>query len=371
MPAPPTTTRLRLLCPGLFAPADLLAGRALPTPILDRLLVRADGRHDGPCDPFETLAAAFGVRAPVDGDLPLAPLALSALAPELARDGCWFHADPVHLRPDRDRLLLFAGPGLGVEPEESAALVAAFNAHFAADGLHLAAPRPGDWYLRVEAPPRLCTHPLHAVAGRALDRFLPTGPAAPAWNRWQNEAQMLFFQHPVNRTRERAGRPPVSGVWTWGGGVLPRVGGGPGLTVADHPLARGLARAAGGRCLGLAEWSPTGPAAAGHGGGPSAGVGGLRAEEALVVWDGLWWPSLTGEAEAWCAALRDLESLAAGLWAALAGGRVRAIRLEDGEGAVFALDSRARLRFWRRRGRLRERLGVAPSGPARPPQPRS
>lgn len=361
---PPTSTqaRLRLLCPGLVAPAAFLAGRAVPTPALDRLLARADAVAGGVSDPLETLAATFGVGAPVGRDLPSAPLALLADAPALARDGCWFHADPVHLRADRDRLLLFAGPGLGLRPDESAALVAAFNGHFAADGLHLVAPRPGTWFLRVAAVPQLRTQPLHVVAGRPLDALMPAGPDARVWNRWQNEAQMLFHQHPVNRARECRGRPLVSGFWTWGGGLLPRVSGGPGLTVADHPLARGLACAAGGGARALDDWSPDRLTRSSRAAGPEPASG-----EVLVFWDALWWPALTGDAEAWCAALAALEDLAAGVWAALAGGRLGLVTLDDGAGRSFRLTPGARYRIWRRGGGLRARLPQdRPGGAAGP-----
>jgi len=320
----------------------------LPTPGLDRLLARAEGRETGPRDPLESLAGAFVLDSAPDLAPPLAPLCLVAEAPELAGDGCWFHADPVQLHPDRDRLLLFAGPPLAILPAEAAALVAAFNAHFIDDGLYLAAPRPGAWYLRVDQCPRLLTRPLHAVAGRPLDAFLPSGPDARAWNRWQNEAQMLFYQHPVNQARERLGRPPISGVWTWGGGVLPRVTGGPDLMIADHPLAAGLARVAGGRRLGLDELSRTPSAWRTPAPGPAP-------TRVLIFWDALWWPALTGDPTAWCAALADLETLVTRLGADLAAGRLKSLTLDDGASRVFTLTAWGRHRFWRRGG-LRERL---------------
>jgi len=343
MPVPATKTRLRLICPGLFGPADWVAGLDAPTPGLDRLLSRADCRETAPRDPLETLADAFGVPSSPDLDLPSAPLCLLTHAPALVGDGCWFHADPVQLHPDRDRLLLFAGPSLAVLPAEAAALAAAFNAHFIADGMRLAVPRPGAWYLRVDQTPQLRTRPLHAMAGRALDGLLPAGPDARAWNRWQNEAQMLFYQHPVNQERERLGRPPVSGVWTWGGGVLPRVSGGPRLTIADHPLALGLAQAAGGRSVGLGEGSRTPLAWAVPEVGPPPG-------EVLIFWDALWWPALTGDCGAWRAALSDLEALAGRLDAELTAGRVRSLVLDDGQRWTFTLTAWGQRRFWRRGG---------------------
>ena len=34
---------------------------------------------------------------------------------------------------------------------------------------------------------------------------------------------MLFFNHPVNEVRELAGKLAISGVWFWGGGVMPKL----------------------------------------------------------------------------------------------------------------------------------------------------
>lgn len=334
-------------------------GARLPrTPALDRLLARADCLDQQPRDPLAALAAAFTIRPtnrsgpqaatayqpPSGRDLASAPLSLLAEAPHRAHNGVWFHADPVHLHPDRDQLLLFAGPSLALQPAEAAALVDTFNTHFAEEGLSLVAPRPGAWFLRVDSPPDLNTYPLHAVAGRALDGLLPSGADARTWNRWQNEAQMLFYDHPVNLERERQGRPTISGVWTWGGGVLPLVADGPDLTIADHPLAAGLARAAGSGLLGLdalaqrpSAWLESGPT------------------EVLIFWDALWWPALTGDAETWCAALAGLEALIGRLCAAQAVGQVHSLRLDDGDRRSCTLTAWGRRRLWRRGG-LRERL---------------
>ncbi|WP_295387689.1 phosphoglycerate mutase [uncultured Thiodictyon sp.] len=350
-------TSLQLICPGLFGADVGGAGPLDRTPALDRLLARANARETPPRDPLATLAGAFGLTSSPDLDLPTAALCLLAEAPELALDGDWCHADPVHLHADRDRLLLFGGPSLAVEPAEAAALVAAFNLHFGEDGLRLVAPRPESWYLRAEVGPRLRTNPLHAVTGQALDAFLPTGADARAWNRWQNEAQMLFYQHPINQERQRLGRPTISGVWTWGGGVLPQVPAAPALTIADHPLALGLTRAAGGRQLGLDALTEAPFSWPGTGVQPSTDV--------LIFWDGLWWPALAGDLDAWCAALADLETLVARLSGELAGGRVRSLTLDDGQRWTFTLTAWGQRRVWRRGGGLRERMRGLDRKPSR------
>ena len=380
----------RLICPALFAAPPGAADLKLRAPALDRLLARAERAAAPSRDPLATLAAAFDLTAaasstarvrlaggmpqrgagddqspampgaanqapPVIGpgrDLPSAALCLLADAPERARDGCWFHADPVHLRPDRDRLLLFAGPVLAPRVDEADALVAAFNAHFADDGLYLIAVRPDRWYLRVAEPPNLRTCPLYDVLGRDLDACLPSGPDARAWNRWQNEAQMLFYGHPVNQARETAGRPVISGVWTWGGGVLSTVSGGPALTIADHPLAVGLARASGGARRGLdaldcAAWrDATGTV--------------------LVFWDHLWQSVSAGDLDAWRHGLDALNALVATLWSELAAKRLRRLTIDDGSGCRFILSRADQRCFWRRRGALGDWI-VRRAGPDRRP----
>ena len=158
---------------------------------------------------------------------------------------------------------------------------------------------------------------------------------------------MLFHQHPVNQAREAAGLPAISGVWTWGGGVLPKVPGGPDLLVADHPLGVGLARAMGVHRLGLSELAQS-----------SAVWQTLAPESVLIFWDRLWWPALAVDSDAWCAALRELEALIAGLTADFAAGPMRSLVLDDGERQRFDLTAWGLRRFWRRGG-LQGRLAAS------------
>lgn len=343
---------VHLICPGLLGAIEHDSGALPPTPGLDRLLSRAREEQTDPRDPLATLAVAFGLAPGPEADLPSAPLCLQALGHCQEPGTWWFHADPVHLRPDRDRLLLYAGPSLQIAPAEAESLIASFNAHFAVDGLHLVAAGPSQWFLRVTRIPRLHTRPLHRVVGRTLDAQLPAGPDARAWARWQSEAQMLFYAHPVNQERERRGLPALSGVWTWGGGVLPELTQGPDLTVADHPLALGLAGASGGRTLRLDDWCLS---------------QGAPGDSVLVFWDRLWWPMLEGDALAWTRALGELETLVAALLQALGVGRIQTLTLDDGEVRRFTLTRAGLLRLWRRRGTLRDWLsrrapGTQPSG---------
>lgn len=329
---------LRIICPGLLGPYPAFDRPLGALPALDRLLQRADRQPRPERDPLESLASTFGLVRPERGDLPSAPLSLLADDPRKAVEGYWLHADPVHLRADRDRLLLFAGPSLGIEDSESRALADAFNAHFGADGLSLLVTAAGRWYLRVASPPGVATTPVHRVAGGPVDPHLPRGAGASAWARLQTEAQMLFHGHGVNQARESAGRPVISGLWTWGGGSLPRLPDAPNrLVVADHPFARGLASAATAESVPLGGWVP------GKNRAPA---------EVLVFWDRLWWPGIEGDSDRWLSAVIDLDTFLASAVSALGSGGLRAIVLEDGGGTRFETTRLGLRRFWRRRGGL-------------------
>jgi len=160
-------------------------------------------------------------------------------------------ADPVHLRADRDALVLIQLGDVALAAEESGQLVEALNRHFNADGLRFAAPFPCRWYVSVTRVPELETQPLQSASGRNIDRLLPSGRDALIWHRYFNEIQMLLHTHPVNAARAEAGQLPVNSVWFWGGGVLPTEPHTHFAAVwADDPVARGLAYAAG------AQWHP-------------------------------------------------------------------------------------------------------------------
>lgn len=236
---------LHLVVPGLLGP---LPERCMPAelpspacPVLERWLARADQRAV-PGDADALLFELFDAEPPAHADLPTAPLCYLADSGR-PPPGMVYHADPVHLRPDQDRLLLFDLPPDSLDAAAAAAFVAAFNDHFAVDGWRLSAPTPARWYLHVAQPPQqLRTRPLGEVIGRNVDRFLPSGADAGTWRQRLTELQMLFHGLPINLEREARGLPPVNGLWPHGGGVLP-----PPPRRALHlegtvpPLARGLA----------------------------------------------------------------------------------------------------------------------------------
>jgi hypothetical protein len=156
----------------------------------------------------------------------------------------WMRADPVHLSVGLHSLG-FDGSVLDVSRAEADALADALNRHFG-DALVFHPLRAERWYVSLPSAPDVDTTAPAAARGIAFGDALPSGRDAARLRVLMNEAQMLLHEHPVNAEREARGAPGVNSVWFWGGGVLGTPQARPySVVIADDPLARGLARAAG------------------------------------------------------------------------------------------------------------------------------
>jgi hypothetical protein len=332
---------LTLICPGLLGPVPVTAESLPRVRTLDRLLARADRIQTDARDASTRLLDEFGIGTDPESDAPTAPLALMGELSDVRPEGYWLHADPVHLRADRERLLLFAGAGVAPDPEEADALVRLFNGHFGADGLTLMAPRPERWYLRSDPALDLCTEPLHRVIGGPVPVDSPSGADARRWAGLANEVQMLFHDSEVNRRREQQRRPQISGLWIWGGGTLPeRSGDPPDAVIGDDPLTLGLARWSGVTHRTLDQWSPATP---------------LSGRRHLVFWDRLRTALLERDLGAWSSALIALDERLAEIESEMRRGRLGEILIDPCHGSAYRVARMALLRFWRRDG-LAKRL---------------
>ena len=327
---------LTLICPGLLGPIPAAPETLPKVPAIDRLLARADRIPTDGDDAAMALLSHFGVSTDPERDAPTASISLLGEVPDARHDGYWMHADPVHLRPDRDRLLLFAGAGVAPDRAEADALVALFNSHFAADGLRLTTPHPNRWYLRSDRDLALRTEPLERVMGGPVPLDVPSGADARRWRGLMNEVQMLFYGSEVNRLREQARRPAISGIWTWGGGVLPdRSGAPPDAVVGDDPLTTGLARWCGVAHRSLKGWSPQES---------------LPGRRHVVLWDRLGAALLDCDLTAWSTALLALDTTIAVLEARIKCGGLDEILIDPCEGIGYRVTRSALRRFWRRDG---------------------
>lgn len=322
-----------LLIPGLF-PTHRWADPGLRLSGLEVLLARGKAMPLSGDGPEAWLCRAFGVTG--------CPAAAFTLLAEGGSPGTdyWLLAEPVHLQLQRGRMVLVDAESLAISPEEAAALTAALNSHFAADGLRFFPTRPGRWHLRLSHPAGLETHPLNEVVGRDVQNFLPGGPDGRHWHRILNEIQMLLHGHPVNEARERRGALPVNSVWPWGGGIFPGKLSAPYARVwASDALACGLAEAAG---LPHAQAPQT----------PAQWLQAASPGIHLVVLDTLRGAALYGDFPRWREALLRLENdWFSPLCRALAQGKISRLTLHvfgDSRAEAFAVSRADLWKLWRR-----------------------
>lgn len=271
--------------------------------------------------------------------------ALSMLADQVGAQGATvLRADPVHLQPQRDQLVLIDARQLALQQAEANALIAALNTHFDAHGLRFQAPVPTRWYASFDAPLDATTTPLARAAGHSINHILPQGHDGLRLHQLANEIQMLLHTHPVNAAREAGGQPAINSVWFWGEGARPNVAPRHDVVWANDAVARGLARAA---ATALHDLPDSADAVLSDGGARQ-----------LVVWDTLQAAVWYGDHDTWRAGLAALDThWLAPLRAALGRSRLRTITLHGiGKNANwrFDLDTRARWRFWRRPRSLKQ-----------------
>ena len=240
--------QLTLVVPELIwpEPEDRDALTDLACPALETLLMRGRQTSQPPQSLEATLADRFGhpEGAPY-GAFRLLGETESSLEIE---EKSWLIADPVHLRFQQERLILADGATLGINADEAALVAEDMNRHFGDIGRMYVA-TPERWYLHVAPNSPLAAFtppPLSAVTGRSIERLLPEIMPDRAVRALLNEIQTFLHAHPVNQRREDKGLLPINSLWLWGAGALPpRIAADFDGVWSNHPLATGLARAAG------------------------------------------------------------------------------------------------------------------------------
>lgn len=136
-----------------------------------------------------------------------------------AGDAYWFYAVPVHLVLQRDSFSLVEPVPLSLDKIEADALTTSLNKHFEQDDMRFFW-HENQWFLALQHNPHIETTAPEVAINKEVSRFLPTGAGAIKWASFQNELQMLLFEHAVNQSREIKGQPAVSSIWCYGGGQL-------------------------------------------------------------------------------------------------------------------------------------------------------
>lgn len=257
--ARPTSMRCTLVVQGLLDwPSSALAGVARAAPALSRLLESDASPTREPDALVATACRVCGLAK--QQDWPVAPW-LARAAGIAVGDAYWLCADPAQfvVGPSDVRLGGLVGD---LDAGDAQVLVAMLNGHFAGDGIRFFAPTPAHWFASAHPPPRMVTRPPEVALGAPMIPYLAAGPDAARWRRWQNELQMLFFEHAVNRRREGDGHVGVDSLWLWGGGRLVPPAAEAARIFADGGLVCTLGRSIGLDCLPLpAAFSALPPAA--------------------------------------------------------------------------------------------------------------
>lgn len=323
---------VQIVIPELFLPQPLAreACAEMRLPALEKLLARGQAIV-GQADTLESwLCAAFGVE-----DQAIAALTLQAdgVQPGAAY---WLRADPVHIRLQRDQMILQAG----VTPtaDESVSLCASLNEHYSGEEIRFVAPYPQRWYVQLSSVPDMRTRPLAQVVGRDVQANLPEGGDALHWHAIFNEIQMLFFSHAVNQVREERGELAINSLWLWGGGV------------ATGNLLRPYARISGDSELALAFAAASDIPAALLEKDERININDANGE-VLLVWEGLQTALQRGDLEGWRNSLLQFERCCmAPLLVGLASGKIARLILDvpgEGGGRRFVLTRTALWKLWR------------------------
>jgi hypothetical protein len=328
---------VHLVITDLFLPKDFAAEVCadLRLPALEKLLGR--GRSEIlQAVPLENhLCELFGVTCAAD-----APIAPVSAAFDGLEAGYWMRADPVHLRLQRDQMLL-----AGVMPgdDEAEQFCASLNEYFTGQGMEFFAPHPQRWYVRLDELPRILTTPLSGVMGGNMRGALPTGEDAARWHQLFNEIQMVLFAHPLNQSREERNEPMINSVWFWGGGEssVPLLNNNHAYVSSDEILVEMFAATAG---IPFTAWPKQWNIA-------SEG-------KQLLVWTGLRSALQRGDLAGWQDSLQGFENgYAQPLLQALRSGRLAQLELDIlGDDGIrrFSLKRGDTWAFWRHARHLAE-----------------
>lgn len=196
--------------------ADSKLGAWYKKSALRRLVNRADVYHLKPHTEFERSAYLFHQPS----TLPSAATQASCDLDDFDTAAYWLNVDPVQMIADRDALIMFPPDQLVMSQVEREQLGEAFNAHFSSQGVVLKFGKSGGWYLKLPQRIDLQTVPLSQACNCNLYGLYPSGHASAYWRALMNEAQMLFYNHPVNIQRRETDQPEINSIWIWGEGQL-------------------------------------------------------------------------------------------------------------------------------------------------------
>jgi hypothetical protein len=156
-----------------------------------------------------------------------APLELQSQGVIVKPNTCVARIEPVHIHAARDHLVLTSIQILDIQASEADALFDSVKDIFAemSDVTHRSMPHK--WFIESSALETLSTVSTSQAEGRNIDHWMPSDTSlegvARQWRKWQNEIQMIWFNHPVNEARQAEGMLSINSVWISGNGKLAHI----------------------------------------------------------------------------------------------------------------------------------------------------
>jgi hypothetical protein len=158
--------------------------------------------------------------------------AANQLATEpVQRNGlAWWRIDPVYCQLATDHIVLGRAVMDDLTLGQAQQLAAALSEYCTAHGFSIQVAHPQRWYLHWNVPSQpaaLDTSSPLAAQGRSIQLYLPQNHSATLlanpevdharnWRRLVGEAEVSWFSHPVNTTRQVAGQLPINSLWLIG-----------------------------------------------------------------------------------------------------------------------------------------------------------
>ncbi|MDP3356669.1 MAG: hypothetical protein Q8M51_12540 [Polaromonas sp.] len=133
-------------------------------------------------------------------------------------EGAWALITPCHWAMGRDHATLTDPAALGLQEQDSRALLAAMQPYFATEGITLHYAEPTRWLAEGELFRMLPSASLDRVLGRNVEPWMP---ATRQIRLLQNEMQMLLYTHAVNDARAARKQAGINSFWISGTGALP------------------------------------------------------------------------------------------------------------------------------------------------------
>lgn len=236
---------LTLFIPGLFGPDIAVHPDDLPSlPALDWMLTRGEQQSEQSISASYQLCELFGLSTTDNKDFPIA--AVSRLTDDNQHpEGLWLRADPVHVKPDRDGLILIDHEQFTLSQHDALALAASVNIILKPYGVELEVPVPYRWYLKLSDNIDIKTTPVDAIVGKDILPFMPSGDDRINLIQLMNDIQMTLHDADVNKKREQERSLAINSLWFWGYGALPDIIDRQwSFVISDEMLAKGLAMVA-------------------------------------------------------------------------------------------------------------------------------